>query len=806
MGKWSRRDWFNIAILTVFFLGMVFFLTRGGFLYGSRVDWESQHIAFPEYFRTLFYETGNIFPDFAFNIGAGQNIYNFAYYGFLSPFILLSYLFPFISMTYYLIGVAILVVIISTILFYKFLKSFGFGNTTLFSATLLFMFSTSLTMHSHRHIMFMIYMPFVLLGLMGVDKYLTNKKSFLLSVSVFLMIMTSFYYSISGILCLIIYGIYRYIILNKKIQIKTFLKDGVSFLIPIFIGILLSGILIIPTFNVLLTNRSATNVDISLTNLFFPTFKFDFLLYNSYGVGLSIIALIALIYLFFRRKMSDYFLGITLGLFLIFPIFNYILNGMMYIDGKIFIPFLPLYAYVTAIFINDLMKVKFRVKKYLLVPILILSFLISYNINSRDALVEKEKFIGERYQNIKQAINYLTQKDKTMYRTAILVDKLQNINRVFNNINYYHANVYSSTSNMIYNRFFYDTVHNPIQMRNRAITAGNHNLLFNMFIGNKYLLSLDANAPLGYRFFNNLNDIYVYKNEDVLPIAYASSNLFSRKNFERLGYPYNMEMFINGIITEEKSNTYFHSNIGEIALGELPNLSEFLEIKEENGIYYIDTDRNIKFNYELDESFKNHIIFIRFNVLASQNCSYGDLRITINETKNTLTCQEWKYHNGNYQFDYAISIKDNLELNIDILKGRYEIVDLEFYVLNIEYIQNIREDIDEFIFNKDKTKGNVIYGSINVTESGYFAISIPYDRGFNFYVNGVLTPYEKVNTAFMGFPVEEGYHEIRIVYNAPLKRTGMFISLIGLFALLGMTLKELLYETNLNRKNNSKRI
>lgn len=60
-------------------------------IFGSNVDWLSQHSVFPEYFRQQFYETGTVFPEFAANIGGGQNIYNFAYYGLL----IMAYIIPF---------------------------------------------------------------------------------------------------------------------------------------------------------------------------------------------------------------------------------------------------------------------------------------------------------------------------------------------------------------------------------------------------------------------------------------------------------------------------------------------------------------------------------------------------------------------------------------------------------------------------------------------------------------------------------------------------------------------------------------
>jgi len=97
--KFDYHYWI-IVLLAIVFLVLT---TRMGSFFGSSIDWYNQHIRFPEYFRTLFYETGDFFPNFAFNIGSGQNIYNFSYYGFLSPVILPSYFMPWVSMIDYII-------------------------------------------------------------------------------------------------------------------------------------------------------------------------------------------------------------------------------------------------------------------------------------------------------------------------------------------------------------------------------------------------------------------------------------------------------------------------------------------------------------------------------------------------------------------------------------------------------------------------------------------------------------------------------------------------------------------------------
>ena len=53
-------------------------------------------------------------------------------------------------------------------------------------------------------------MPFLCLAFLGVDRYFEKQKAGLYTISVFLMILTSFYFSIGGMFALVLYVIYRY--------------------------------------------------------------------------------------------------------------------------------------------------------------------------------------------------------------------------------------------------------------------------------------------------------------------------------------------------------------------------------------------------------------------------------------------------------------------------------------------------------------------------------------------------------------------------------------------------------------------
>lgn len=821
--KWTKKDFIYLGLLLCSMVLVVFFILRNKYLLGSTVDWESQHIYLPEYFRTLFYQTKDIFPDFAFHIGSGQNIYNFAYYGLLNPIILLSYFMPHVSMMNYVMASTFLLVFASVCLFYLFLRHHEENEIICFFCSFLFLSATPLLFHLHRHIMFINYMPFLVLGLWGVDKYFEKKKGWLLTLSVFLMLLMSFYFAVGGIITLVIYGIYVYCKQNTHITVGSFFKDGFRFLLPIILGILCACILIVPTFYVILSGRGATTVSIGWKDILLPKINLDYVLYRSYSIGLTCIIIPAIIHLLFQKEKHQFFLGVILSCFVIFPLGNYLLNATMYLDPKAFIPLLPLFVFAIYILIKDLFagKVNMKVvlpisimigalgcgtlgsykvwvlvdllittlliwfyswkkKKWIMmIPIMVIAVGVSYGISINDEMPVKENLEGKSFTDQKELIQKITDADQSFYRISNQITPVLNTNRTFENIKYYHSTLYSSTYNKAYNNFYYDTMNNAVQSRNRVITSAPKNPLFLMLTGNKYIIDTDKRM-LGYNKKEELDGYQVYQSVAVFPIGYASSHLMSEEEFHSLQYPMNQDALLKNIIVDRDVASNFISKVEKIDLGLQESDFQELDVTKENGIYQFKVSKKKKLSVPLKEKMTGKYLWIRFDILESMPCKVGDLNIVLNGINNKLTCSEWKYHNKNYTFDYVLATDEIDSLDFTFYKGSYKIKNIETYVLNYDDIKDARNNIDEFMIDKDKTKGDKIIGDITVKEDGYFTLTIPYDQGFTFLVDGKKVDYEKVNTAFIGIPITKGDHHIEVTFHSPWKNIGMMLSLIGI--------------------------
>ena len=817
MEKINKKDKINLLVITIIFIGIIIFILRNNTLYGSILDWNTQHSVIPEYFRSLFYKTLNIFPDFALNLGSGQNIYNYSYYGLFNPVIVISYFLPFISMKSYIQISSILLVYSSVILFYYFLRRNKVNENVSLLSSVVFLTASPLLFHSHRHIMFMNYMPFLILALIGVDKYFEKDNSKLLCISTVLIILMSYYYSIPAIISIVIYGVYKYIKLNKKITVKLFFKDGFRFLIPIMIAILISCILLVPTFYAILIGRLPNDINISLNDLLVPRINVKYLMYNAYGVGLTSISLLALINLFFDKKRENRFLLICLSSLIIFPIINYLLNGTMYIDAKVLIPFLPLYTLVISYMFDKISTKKIDLRKLVIASLAVLfliyvgkssygnyfyiDFIFSLTLiiiatktntkylfkvltivllviyscagNSKDTLVSRKDINSSENVNQEKLIKKIP---KGYDHTTLYNLKLENVNNIYGNLNIYSDYLYSSTGNANYNLFMFDTFEVPMQSRNRLIISANKDLMYLMFSNNRYFIGDNVDIT-GYKKIDKIGDAKLYENTDVLPFMYVSYNYYSKTDFSKKSFPYNNEILLNNVVVNEKTNNEFKTSIKETFIRQsdikymdpsIINNGDRITVKKDNSRMLID----------IPEVARNKILFVSFN-LEPQSCKVGDLLVNINGNTNKLTCREWKYYNGNTTFNYVISGDTSNKVEVTFSKGMYKIDNLKIYYMDYNDIKDINKKVTKVSIDS-KTKGDKIYASVETEKDGYFVTTLPYDKGFTIKVDNKKIDYEKVNIAYVGFKISKGKHNIVIEYKAPFKIVGLIMSFIGI--------------------------
>lgn len=809
--------------LTLFFCRM--FVGRYG-IFGAKVDWLSQHSVLPDYFRQQFYATGKFFPEFAANLGGGQNIYHFAYYGLYSPLILPSYLLPFVKMSDYIMAVSITGLTASVLLFYYWLKSRKTDTGTAFILSLMFLLAGPMIGQYSGQIMFVDYMPFLCLALIGVDRYFEQEKSGLFTVSVFLMIMTSFYFSIGGMLSLVLYGLHRYFEQREgnRVAVRSFLRDGLCFVRSMILAVLMSGFFLVPTALALTGGRSKEQ-NTSFASFFIPQITVERFAYSIYGIGLTTLVITVLLTGLLYRKVYEKVLTYGCVIVLVIPVFAYLLNGGLYIRDKVFIPFLPLLCYLIGIYLEKCRKKELSfiagIVPYIITTIFVyiarnqfvskgigksiwkvllaesILFLICYVLycalkryhkETKEILMlalpsviclavtmntfyqmKPDRYVSRKlYRDVtgeqnRQAVKEAL-KDDGYYRTEQKGSDDENAADLNRiwDVEQNITSIYSSAYNPDYHTFRQKTFGLEEPFRNGMMQSVSKNPVFQRMMGVRYIVS-DSDVP-GYTLVKKCGTTGIYQNKDAAPVMYATDRVMTEEEYKKLAFPYNQTAFLEYAVVGEHTESSDQN---------IMTAYEPVSLKMANNRTTGGAEQKT-----IQQEGQKQILFLRFRVdNAHPN---KDVAVWINGIRNKLSAKDHVYYNENKTFTYAVSLKDG-EDNISVTfgKGKYRLRHVQAYLGSLPERSELLYQ-SEIQVDKKQTEDNVIQGTIHVKKDGWFITSIPYDKHFKIYIDGKETEIQKVNTAFLGCKIESGNHEVKIIYHAPGTTTGKVLSLIGI--------------------------
>lgn len=810
--------------LTLFFCRM--FVGRYG-IFGAKVDWLSQHSVLPDYFRQQFYATGKFFPEFAANLGGGQNIYHFAYYGLYSPLILPSYLLPFVKMSDYIMAVSITGLTASVLLFYYWLKSRKTDTGTAFILSLMFLLAGPMIGQYSGQIMFVDYMPFLCLALIGVDRYFEQEKSGLFTVSVFLMIMTSFYFSIGGMLSLVLYGLHRYFEQREgnRVTVRSFLRDGLCFVRSMILAVLMSGFFLVPTALALTGGRSKEQ-NTSFASFFIPQITVERFAYSIYGIGLTTLVITVLLTGLLYRKVYEKVLTYGCVIVLVIPVFAYLLNGGLYIRDKVFIPFLPLLCYLISIYLEKCRKRELSfiagMIPYIITTIFVymarnqfvskgigesiwkvllaesILFLICYVLycamkryhkETKEILMlalpsviclavtmntfyqmKPDRYVSRKlYRDVtgeqnRQAVKEALKDDDGYYRTEQMGSDDENAADL-NRIWDVEQNITS----------IYSSAYNPDYQTFRQKTFGLEEPFRNGMMQSvsknpafQRMMGVryivsDSDVP-GYTLVKKCGTIGIYQNKDAAPVMYATDRVMTEEEYKKLAFPYNQTAFLEYAVVGEHTESSDQN---------IMTAYEPVSLKMANNRTTGGAEQKT-----IQQEGQKQILFLRFRVdNAHPN---KDVAVWINGIRNKLSAKDHVYYNENKIFTYAVPLKDG-EDNISVTfgKGKYRLRHVQAYLGSLPERSELLYQ-SEIQVDKKQTEDNVIQGTIHVKKDGWFITSIPYDKHFKIYIDGKETEIQKVNTAFLGCKIESGNHELKIIYHAPGTTTGKVLSLIGI--------------------------
>lgn len=577
------RKWRYPLLLTLLFLLATGLSVPEGYLYGSTTDWFSQHAALAETIRNACLEQKTLLPEYL-ELGGGSNGFLFSYYGYLRPDLVLGCLLPGVPMLYILTLYMLAGYLASVLLFYRLLLADGADEFMAFWGSVLFLFSACF-FQTHRQVMFVNYMPFLLGALLMVR----GKKYGRVCVLLSLVYCNSFYYAIAVLFAV---GWYWY-----REEGKCFLTGYIK---TAAVSIGMAAALLIPTGLAILEHRRA---GAGPEGIFRIQGDFSSVLYSPYGMGLTVVCLYAL---FWGLRIRSLRADSVCYLFLSgFGLASYLLNGTLYARSKILMPFVPLVllhcvrvfrrivremgqgclwpfvplGVVAVCYVGrersvwiaaDLLvlgvallllkagrvspaKNVRRAAAFLLLLVLPASFFLKTAETdgyvegkvAEEIALETENsgngwttpvYAGERKAQTGSLASAAARQDETeqaLYRFDSIYEPLATGNRDAS-AGRKKSTMYSSVTDDAYREIYYDRLMTPVQINNRiAILAADNPFLF-YFLGVRRLETEPGRVPDGYEVVEERGNRVIAENKKVLPIAYLTADGMAESEYKKL--------------------------------------------------------------------------------------------------------------------------------------------------------------------------------------------------------------------------------------------------------------------------------
>ena len=389
-------------LLTGLVAALLFLTLPKGMVYGSNMDWLSQHAALAETIRDACRAQQTLLPQIL-PLGGGANGFEFSYYGFLRPDILIGCLLPGVPMYRILIVYMCVGYLASVLLFDFFLRRELKNDAASFFGSVLFLCAVCF-FHTHRQVMFINYMPFFLSALLTLQSgcapltlqsgralltlqsgcaplTLQSGRALLtlqsgcapltlqsgcapltlqsgcapltsqsgrapLTLQSGRALLTEQHrrVGLAAVFLALAYcnSFYYAAAMLAAVGWYSYRREGKKFwrgyLVTAAGSVGLAAVLLLPSLLVILEHKRETAAALSVP-LFLP--KLGFLLYSPYGMGLTLLVLYLLLAGLWRK---EYRTDSLFYLLLVSCGFGaWLLNGTLYARGKILAPFVPLF-------------------------------------------------------------------------------------------------------------------------------------------------------------------------------------------------------------------------------------------------------------------------------------------------------------------------------------------------------------------------------------------------------------------------------------------------------------------------------
>ena len=546
-----------------------------------------------------------------------------------------------------------------------------------------------------RHPFFLTPLVYLPLILIGVEKIFFKENPALFIISVALATLSNFYFAFMLIIFTVIYVIVRYFSLPLEKTWKQFLSSVVKFAGFGLIGILISCIILLPIIMVYTNTARSAQAAIPLVYplSYYENLFAGFVGFSNVGywnlTGYSPLSLISVFYMFSQRKryktLKIFF--VILMVFQLFPVFGYLICGMLYVINRWIWAFSFLLSFISVYTFKDIFEATSKEKKKLLIfsAIYVLLSIFIFKGASNKALSGIALFVLMLV--VVSAYDFVFKKNKKLYcsvaisllcvvsivlnscymfspifdssyiyqfadsskaleksefsagmifKNELKTDK--NINRYDNKIGFgsYNQSLFTHTNSISYYWSFCENTIpaylDEMEVNNRApafYTDINHRTFLNSLASVKYYIEgVSGPKPYGYDYVKsktiNNAQYRLYQNVKSLPIGYTYDNYINRAEYEKLNSVQKQEALMQSVLLENDVSNY-KTNEYTITNSEIPYKLTYDSgiIAKDDGVYVTKANASLILEFN---GLKNSETYFRITNMNAQYLDEYELR------------------------------------------------------------------------------------------------------------------------------------------------------------------------------------
>ena len=395
-------------------------------------------------------------------------------------------------------------------------------------------------------------------------------------------------------------------------------------------------------------------------------------------------------------------------------------------------------------------------------------------------------------------IKNILQEDNTFYRIAESPHDIQNLPIYYN---YPSTEFFLSLGNKYVYNLSKELADNGFNTRSCIKGMGDRTKI-NTILGTKYYILDEKNKdklPYGYELKEKIGEVSTYENKNSLSIGISYSKYMLREDYEKLN-PIEKEDAITKVVVIDKKEDLQGLNIEE-----KQDLSDIKKSATELAIKITDNDNILNKNAIITNK-KNQKLSITIPEVNNSEIYVLMSGFDFNENdKHTITASfkgnsasktiENKITSAYYEecselllpLGYYEKAKGNISLSFSA-KGTYKFENLQVLAVSMENYEETIKALKENELKVINCNNKEITGTVNLINDSILQISTSYTTGWKAYVDGKKVDTIRVNTAFIGVPVEKGEHNIEFKYEVPYLKEGVICSIVGICLFIGLAI------------------